>query len=1750
MSPPEQNLVDVVCPACGEQYHLRREALGRRIECVNKLCRQRFVAELRDAASPPWVEALPVEPPPAESLPTEPPMAEALPPLNEALPVDAQATPHASTVIAPVAKHRPARKPRRQPTWAWAMEVMGAAAIVVLGAYVVWSQWRRHSADAETDWQSLQADYQEHKWTHARQGFSRYAKRYPESSHAADVPFFVSMCEAGDKVYSPTGDLTRGLESLEKVFRTHRDSAAYRNYAADLFQALGRLVERFTQRAEHAMALDDLKQAHQAAADVRHAEAAQTLLKTVAQSMKDVWVPERVAKLDRQIDQTGAEVRTGLARKEIVSLLAGIGRLAVGDEVAGVYEQADRLLSEHAELKDDPQIARARAAAYRSDAGRVRFHADAAESLPTPAADAMLRVVERGSTTDTRGATLAVVWREGTDRPLGPPGSLADADSDAVVLSLVDGILYAFDSGGGVRWARRLGLDANRLPLRLPATEAAPETLVAMSADIGAVIALDAKSGETRWSYQPTSPATGHLTLISATGSTAGEPAGRRGAYTTTDRAGGTPVSTGGAARQRVLLPTVDGRIDVIEPVLGKRLGYFETGWPLSVGGAHDRATGLIYFPADSERIFALDAAAIDGRGEACRSVLVTRHASGSLASAPLVIGPYLVLIESANLDRTRLRAFALGESGFAEPDDKALAEQTVAGWSWYPPLATPERLLLATDQSELGLFGFNLDNRAEAIYRLIDEGGQQPSTRIARGTDSRALALRAEGRLLWVMAGGRLEKLGIDLVGQRITKLWEDAPAAVAGGPLHPAQAETRGGRTILYLTTAEGAARRELTAVAADTGLREWRRMLGISPIGDPAASGGAAIVLDRGGGIAAIRPPPAGTAPVVSVVEPDSPGQTDFGEPQRFMSDRGTEHALQMSADGASVRLRVLSAASPWQIRRLPSPLAGRPALVGDLLIAPCADGLLHRIAGEGFTAENEQPFHWSDGDRQSQTAELMPLADKSVVVSDGWRVRRLEYEVDQTIGQWREVSSPYVSADRLVGRPVTAGDRLFVASAAGALVALAADAPGSALRTWALGGKPTSGPFARRDCVMLVVDHRRLVCIVADSDDERPRWTSTETTGRICGEPQLAGEVLLVADTSGSVTGIRLTDGGEAWRVELGAGRAPASSAASLGNGDMLVPLVDRTLLVAPLPSEEATDAAEPSASSEAAASAFRGAAHNALRTAAAVLLLAAPAAKAKSAAAADDEDEGESVASPDLRAVDDVRRRLSTAYPILDCAYAELPTSLLPQTARLPVERQVAALLFESPVRFDAEAEGGPGFVPGLGRGLPQVLAKGRLIDLPHAPPVKWSDYSPSTPHLVTAADLDWSVRLARRESSPGFSPAWASLVASAQPADERGPFAAAARLTRDYWQPLALIDFPVLPKHRFPQQGTEEEWAAFEKDPVGTGPYRLGHRTDDTLELLANNNYRRSGLPVIRQIMLHRFDPADAVPQFFEGKVQLVYGLPPQQVNEVRARGGRVEKLVSPSVCFLGVNYRHAALKDQDLRLAVANAIDRAKILDECFRPSNSAGDHQPLTGPFPRNCWAYNADVPAFDPASAKPLADEARRKLGRLPPLKLVVRTSEPGAAAACERIRQQCQAAGVDLALVPLAADQFFFQVTVQHDFDLVYWRHDFPDDSYWLGPLLDSDPRARSPGGANFMGYVPDSSVAEFERDLLLHKRFADIRSITHKLHAHLARTATLIPLWQLDTYVAVSDSLAGAKLTPLGLFDGIENWRRK
>jgi len=406
----------------------------------------------------------------------------------------------------------------------------------------------------------------------------------------------------------------------------------------------------------------------------------------------------------------------------------------------------------------------------------------------------------------------------------------------------------------------------------------------------------------------------------------------------------------------------------------------------------------------------------------------------------------------------------------------------------------------------------------------------------------------------------------------------------------------------------------------------------------------------------------------------------------------------------------------------------------------------------------------------------------------------------------------------------------------------------------------------------------------------------------------------------------------------------------------------------------------------------------------------------------------------------------------------------------------------------------------------------------------------------------------WTLKLLSSRDVPGYSRSWAQLVdAVVQDGD---PFTASITLKRDYWQPLSLMQFKILPKHRFPLRNIKQELAEFDARPAGTGPYVQVKRDANLVRFVANPRYRHPGLPHVREITFNGLDPTKSLDLFLQDKIQLIYGLRREGIKQLdqQGKGGLVHSLATPDVYFLAPNYRRRALANQDLRLAIAHGIDRSAILNQYFHSGRPDETTAALTGPYPKKSWACSPKPMAYNRSLAKGYADRAKTALTKIPKLRLAYPGGDPDTESACREIQTQLAQIGVPLELNAVAPQDLHRQIVGKQAFDLVYWRHRYEDETYWFWPLV--DPECSQPGGSNFMGCQPDVSLAQLFQQILFHKKFATIQELTHQVHEDVFRTATVIPLWQLDVYVAVSDSMTVGTLDPLDLFGDVQDWRRR
>src|SRR5262249_52364449 len=157
-------------------------------------------------------------------------------------------------------------------------------------------------------------------------------------------------------------------------------------------------------------------------------------------------------------------------------------------------------------------------------------------------------------------------------------------------------------------------------------------------------------------------------------------------------------------------------------------------------------------------------------------------------------------------------------------------------------------------------------------------------------------------------------------------------------------------------------------------------------------------------------------------------------------------------------------------------------------------------------------------------------------------------------------------------------------------------------------------------------------------------------------------------------------------------------------------------------------------------------------------------------------------------------------------------------------------------------------------------------------------------------------------------------------------------------------------------------------------------PYKLGDIIDKdgrkTVVFLANPSYSaragKNNLPRIREIHFVRCD--DPVKDFGKGddkrSIDLYANPTADQIKALRANPSLVITPTKPNrrIYFLAVNHLKPALKNENVRRALAHAINREKILDECFRGDLGKETHHSLNGPFPARSWACDANLGTLD--------------------------------------------------------------------------------------------------------------------------------------------------------------------------------------
>ncbi len=170
-----------------------------------------------------------------------------------------------------------------------------------------------------------------------------------------------------------------------------------------------------------------------------------------------------------------------------------------------------------------------------------------------------------------------------------------------------------------------------------------------------------------------------------------------------------------------------------------------------------------------------------------------------------------------------------------------------------------------------------------------------------------------------------------------------------------------------------------------------------------------------------------------------------------------------------------------------------------------------------------------------------------------------------------------------------------------------------------------------------------------------------------------------------------------------------------------------------------------------------------------------------------------------------------------------------------------------------------------------------------------------------------------------------------------------------------------------------------ENWLAWARRPVGTGPYRIAEfRPDVSLTFEAFDEYWGGRPPARRIRFVEVPEVASRLNALVSGEVDFATDIPPDQFRTVE-RNARFEVQGSPinNIRILAFDATHGALRDPRVRRAMAHALDRRAIVDSLWAGRTELP--RGLQLPFFDDMFLADWESPRHDPAEARRLLREA---------------------------------------------------------------------------------------------------------------------------------------------------------------------------
>lgn len=395
---------------------------------------------------------------------------------------------------------------------------------------------------------------------------------------------------------------------------------------------------------------------------------------------------------------------------------------------------------------------------------------------------------------------------------------------------------------------------------------------------------------------------------------------------------------------------------------------------------------------------------------------------------------------------------------------------------------------------------------------------------------------------------------------------------------------------------------------------------------------------------------------------------------------------------------------------------------------------------------------------------------------------------------------------------------------------------------------------------------------------------------------------------------------------------------------------------------------------------------------------------------------------------------------------------------------------------------------------------------------------------------LRGVDVARRLLAASQAGQADYHPHWAAILRGLQVVDERQ---VNVRLKWKHPRPRGLLRVTLLPWHTP---------LSMREDAATLGPYRVVGRAGREVRHLRNDGYFAQEEGQAAELIERRFaNSAGALGPLNRGEIAALDRIHPWDVTRFQSQKNvSVAAYAVPTVHLLIPNRNHPLPADAMFRRAVAQGIQRQRILDGVLLQAADPRRGRLAFSPFPQGSEAPSIQPLAYDPRTMAAVMRLRQAQLKKAEANaaanRLHIRLSHPPTALArraCREIKQHLELGGRGPSVELLESKS---APPRDGDWDFRYFEWSMCDpliDAPLLFRRIGAEPRVQEALMRLARLQDPQQVAAEFQKlERLIHEQ------------------QTVVPLWQLTEHYALHRSLRGAGEGLCNLYQNVESWRRQ